>query len=144
MENLRVGRGAKHEARHRIDELAFGRRSASSAAPVIPRTSHRSGEAGPATPSEWSATASIRPAFPISLTYRARRRPANPTLVILGIGLVAELVVPWAVIWLSDMFVFDIPDWSRWLVFGSPLALSLVAVLTYRAFRALSKRSVRR
>ena len=36
----------------------------------------------------------------------------NPVVPILGTGLVAEFVLPWMLIGLSDMFLFDTPAWS--------------------------------
>jgi hypothetical protein len=60
---------------------------------------------------------------------RARGEPVDPLIVILCAGLVTEMILPWIVIWLSDIFVFDIPIWSEWLAFGLPPVLSLLAVL---------------
>ncbi|HEY1931704.1 MAG TPA: hypothetical protein VGG99_06825 [Acetobacteraceae bacterium] len=37
--------------------------------------------------------------------------------------------MPWAIIWLSDALVFDVPAWSLWLIFGVPAALAFLAVL---------------
>ena len=65
----------------------------------------------------------------------------NPIAVICFTGLVAEFVLPWAVIWLSDMFFLDIPKWSLWLLFGGPPALSLAAVLIHLALRTWLKAS---
>jgi hypothetical protein len=55
----------------------------------------------------------------------------SPILVIFCVGLIAEFILPWAVIWLSDMFFFDIPGWSLWLLFGAPPVLSLLAILIH-------------
>jgi hypothetical protein len=49
----------------------------------------------------------------------SRAKP-SPIIVIFCVGLMAEFILPWAVIWLSDMFFFDIPGWSLWLLFGAP------------------------
>jgi ABC-type protease/lipase transport system fused ATPase/permease subunit len=59
--------------------------------------------------------------------------------VIVCTGLMAEFILPWAAIWLSDIFFFDIPPWLLWLLFGGPLALSLLAMLTDWASRKWSK-----
>jgi hypothetical protein len=67
------------------------------------------------------------------------RERTSPIIVICCIGLMAEFILPWAVIWLSDMFVFGIPGWSLWLLFGGPPALSVAAVLIYLALRTWLK-----
>lgn len=53
-------------------------------------------------------------------------------------GLVGEVIVPWGVVWLSDMLGFDVPAWSEWPIFGGPLALTLMAMLIYWAVRTRS------
>jgi hypothetical protein len=58
------------------------------------------------------------------------RERTSPIFVLFCTGLMAEFILPWAVIWLSDTFLFDIPGWSLWLLFGGPPALSLLAMLT--------------
>jgi hypothetical protein len=63
------------------------------------------------------------------------RDRTSPIIVICCAGLMAEVILPWAVIWLSDMFFFEIPGWSLWLLFGGPPALSLAAVLIHWALR---------
>jgi hypothetical protein len=67
------------------------------------------------------------------------RERTSPIIVIFCTGLMAEFILPWAVIWLSDMFFFDIPGWSLWLLFGGPPALSLLAMLIHWALRTWSK-----
>jgi hypothetical protein len=64
---------------------------------------------------------------------------ANPIVVILCVGLVAEIILPWAAIWLSDALFFDIPAWSLWLLFGVSPAFSLVAILMHWAWMACAK-----
>ena len=61
------------------------------------------------------------------------REKTDPIIVIFCAGLIAEFILPWAAIWLSDIFFFDIPVWSLWLLFGSPPALSLLAMLIHWA-----------
>ena len=72
--------------------------------------------------------------------YRARRGPAGAVMLILLAGLALEAILPWVVLWLSDVFFFDTPAWSRWLVFGVPPALSVLVVLLYRALGASHER----
>ena len=71
------------------------------------------------------------------------RERTSPIIVIFCIGLMAEFILPWAVIWLSDMLFFDIPGWSLWLLFGGPPALSLLAMLIHWALRTWSKQPLR-
>jgi membrane protein implicated in regulation of membrane protease activity len=71
------------------------------------------------------------------------RERTGPIIVIFCIGLMAEFIIPWAVIWLSDMFFFDIPGWSLWLLFGGSPALSLLAMLIHWALRTRSKQPLR-
>jgi len=63
------------------------------------------------------------------VTNRARREPIRPLIAALYIGLMAEVVLPWSVIWLSDTLLFDTPAWSLWLMFGTPAAFTLLAAL---------------
>jgi hypothetical protein len=67
------------------------------------------------------------------------RKRTNPIIVICCTGLLAEFILPWAVIWLSDMFYLDIPRWSLWLLFGGPPALSVAAVLIHLVLRTWLK-----
>jgi hypothetical protein len=53
--------------------------------------------------------------------------------VVVCTGLVAQFILPWAAIWLSDIFFFDIPPWLLWLLIGGPLAFSLLAILIHWA-----------
>ena len=63
------------------------------------------------------------------------RERTSPVIVIFCIGLMAEFILPWTVIFLSNMFVFDIPGWSVWLIFGCPPALSVAAALSHWGLR---------
>ena len=74
--------------------------------------------------------------------YRAAQEATDLVVVILFTGLVAEVILPWAVIWLSDMFFFDVPAWSQWVIFGGPVALSLLAALIRWDVRAWSQQPV--
>ena len=55
----------------------------------------------------------------------------NPIVPILVAGLAAECVLPWTLIGLSDLFLFDTPAWSLWLVFAGPPVITLVAILAH-------------
>jgi hypothetical protein len=72
--------------------------------------------------------------------YRARRGPAGAVMLILSAGLALEAILPWVVLWLSDVFFFDTPAWSRWLVFGVPPVLCVLALLLYRVLDASHER----
>jgi hypothetical protein len=71
------------------------------------------------------------------------REQTNPIIVIFCAGLMAEFILPWAIIWFSDIFFFDIPAWSLWLLFGSPPALSLLAMLIHWALWTWPKQPFR-
>jgi hypothetical protein len=58
-------------------------------------------------------------------------RPISVTTLILFLGVAGELVIPWVVIWLSNVFLFDVPPWLTWLSFGGPLGIGLFAMLAY-------------
>jgi hypothetical protein len=118
MENVRAERGVRQEADDSSGASASGRRYPSVAVRTVTRIGHQSGS-------------------------RSLVEPIDPAFVILSIGLAAELALPWAVIWLSDIFFFDIPAWSRWVVFGVPAALSVLATLIYWALRKRSKQPAR-
>ena len=70
---------------------------------------------------------------------RVRAEPAGVVMLILCAGLAIEAILPWVVIWLSDVFLFDIPAWSCWLVFGAPPALGVLALGLYYAVGAGSR-----
>jgi len=77
-----------------------------------------------------------------SARYRAAQQPTDPVTVILSTGMAGEAILPWAVIWLSDIFLFDVPGWSPWVLFGGPPALSLLARLIHWDLRTWSKQSL--
>jgi hypothetical protein len=80
----------------------------------------------------------VQPAGNASVQHQARilpPGPPRPEIAILGIGMAAEVILPWVLILISDIFLFDVPAWSQWLVFGGPLALTLPALIVYRASR---------
>jgi hypothetical protein len=65
----------------------------------------------------------------------------SPVILILSTGLFGGFVLPWLVLWLSDLFLFDVPGWSQWLAFVGPPAIGLLLVLIRWAARALSEHS---
>ena len=71
------------------------------------------------------------------------RDRTNLIFVVVCTGLIAEYILPWAAIWLSDIFFFDIPPWLLWLLIGGPLAFSLLAILIHWALRRWSKQPFR-
>jgi len=85
---------------------------------------------------EWSPRTSLRQADRRSNSRASRLEKPDLTVPILFFGVAAELIVPWLVIWLSDLLVFDVPMWATWLAFGGPLALGLLVLAIYRVFRA--------
>jgi hypothetical protein len=77
----------------------------------------------------------VQPAGNASVQHQARIQPPGPEIAIVGIGMAAEAILPWVLILISDIFLFDVPAWSLWVVFGGPLAFTLVALIVYRASR---------
>jgi hypothetical protein len=61
--------------------------------------------------------------------------PVSPLALIFFIGLFAESLLPWVMIWLSDTFSFDLPPWSRWPLFAGPPVLCLLGMLIHRLVR---------
>jgi hypothetical protein len=102
-----------------------------------------SGPGGSVGRSRSKSMTSVQSAPDVSAQNPARPQPINPIVVIGAIGLAAEVMLPWALIWLSDTFFFDVPSWSQWVVFGGPPALSLLAAFVYRASRAWSLMALR-
>ena len=78
-----------------------------------------------------------------SARYQTAQEPTDPIIVIVATGLAAAVIVPWAVIWFSDLFFFDVPAWSQWVIFGGPAALSLLATLILWDMRTRSQQPVR-
>jgi len=128
MENLRSGLGKRYPSITVRAMTKIGRQSAGRGS--IKRV-------------EWEPTASIRQVSHQPVTHRARSGPIDPVIVILLTGLAAEMILPWAVLLLSDVFFFDIPTWSQWLVFGFPPALTVLAVLMHWALRTRSPQASR-
>ena len=78
-----------------------------------------------------------------SVSDRAAQQPTDPITVIVSTGLAVAVILPWAVIWVSDLFFFDVPAWSQWVIFGGPAALSLLATLILWDMRTWSQPPVR-
>jgi hypothetical protein len=49
--------------------------------------------------------------------------------IILALGIAGEVIVPWAVIELSNLVVFDVPSWALWPIFAGPITLALATAL---------------
>ncbi len=67
------------------------------------------------------------------------REPAHPAATILWVGLVAEVLLPWIAVGVSDAFFFDIPPWGVWALFGGPPVLALLALLVHWAANACAR-----
>ncbi|WP_428392807.1 hypothetical protein [Lichenicoccus sp.] len=48
-------------------------------------------------------------------------------MIILGILLAAEAVLPWTLIGITRLFAFTIPPESVWLIFSMPILLTVLA-----------------
>lgn len=77
----------------------------------------------------------VQPAGNSSIQHQAGIQQPGPEIAIVGIGMAAEMILPWILIWISDVFLFDVPAWSQWLVFGGPVAFTVLALIVYRASR---------
>ncbi len=78
-----------------------------------------------------------------SVSDQTAQDRTDPLTVIVATGLAAGVIVPWAVIWVSDLLFFDVPAWSQWVIFGGPVALSLLATLILWDGRTSSQPPVR-
>ena len=78
-----------------------------------------------------------------SVSDQTAQDRTDPITVIVATGLAAGVIVPWAVIWVSDLLFFDAPAWSQWVIFGGPAALSLLATLILWDGRTWSQPPVR-
>jgi hypothetical protein len=143
MENLQVAPDVRQEAADRIGGSERRRRHPPAALRDTAGSSRQPEDRVQAGQSESNSAASGRRGRHGPRRSRARRGAADPIIVTLLAGLAAEVVGPWAVIWLSDALVFDIPAWSLGLVFGVPAALTILAVVIQRALRAWSRQAMR-
>jgi hypothetical protein len=134
VENLHVAQGAKQGAGDKTG--AHRGRHLPAAARDATRTGRQPKDHADPGRSDWNSAASSRRKRRRPHEYGPPRGPANPIIVTLLVGLAAEVVLPWAAIWLSDMLVIDMPTWSLWLVFGVPPALTFLAVLIQWTLRA--------
>ena len=57
-------------------------------------------------------------------------------------GAAAEVILPWALLELSNHFIFDIPPWSLWLVFGGPPAIACLTFIVDLMIRAAGQKAV--
>ena len=58
------------------------------------------------------------------------RMNGRPILAILLAALVAEIILPWLLIGISNLYLFDIPAWALWLIFAGPPAAASLAIGT--------------
>jgi hypothetical protein len=141
VEDLHVAQDARQDAGDRTG--ARRRRQPPAAARDTTRTGRQQKGHADAGLTDWNSAASSRRKRRRPLKYGAPRGAAAPIIVTLLVGLAAEVVLPWAVIWLSDMLVIDVPTWSLWLVFGVPPALTFLAVLIQWALKAWLRQPLR-
>jgi hypothetical protein len=78
-----------------------------------------------------------------SVRHQTAQERTDSITVILSMGLAAAAILPWAVIWVSDLLFFDVPAWSQWVIFGGPAALSLLATLILWELRTWAQPPVR-
>jgi hypothetical protein len=127
MNNLLSGPGPGQHVTGSVEQ-ARGRRYPPGAVRFRSKQARQLGDMGPVMRAERKAAVAIPTTSQKPAMNRARGGPAGAVMLILCAGLALEAILPWAVIWLSDMFVFDTPAWSRWLVFAVPPALSVLAL----------------
>ena len=139
MNMLRSGHGLGPDVTNSI-EPARGRRYPPGALRFRSNQGRQFAGMGPVMRAERLSTVAISARTRRPPVDRAQEQQAGAVTAILGVGLALEALVPWAMIWLSDAFVFDVPAWSRWVVFGAPLVLSIVALGLYLALRGGSAR----
>jgi hypothetical protein len=142
MEDLQAAQGARQDADDITGEMARRRRQQVAAVRDTLRSGPQPEDHAQAGRRDWHPAASGRRKRHRSREYQAARGPADPIIVTLLAGLVAEVVVPWAVIWLSDVLFFDVPAWSLWLVFGVAPALTFLAALIQCALRTWGRQPV--
>jgi hypothetical protein len=138
MNILRSGHSLGHQLTDSI-EPARGRRYPPGAVRFRSKPARALGDMGPVMRAERKSSVSIpanrqKPAMDL-----ARGGPAGVVTLIFCVGLALEATLPWAMIWLSDLFVFDTPAWSRWVVFGGPAVLSVLALMLYEVLGAGSR-----
>ena len=138
MNILRSGHGLGREVTDSI-EPPRGRRHPPGAVRFRSDQVRQSGGMGPVMRTEHRSAVSISASNRKPAMDRARGEPAGVAALILCVGLALEAILPWAMIWLSDVFVFNTPAWSRWLVFGAPPVLSILALVLYQALGAGSR-----
>ena len=138
MNNLRSGHGLGQELTDSI-EPARGRRYPPGAVRFRSKQVRQSGSMSPVMRAEHMSALSISASRRKPAMDRAVGGSASVVMLILCAGVALGAVLPWAMIWLSDVFVFDTPAWLRWLVFGAPPALSLLGLVLYQALGAASR-----
>ncbi|HTB46000.1 MAG TPA: hypothetical protein VK741_20435 [Acetobacteraceae bacterium] len=137
MNILRSGHSLRHELTDSI-EPARSRRYPPNAVRFRSEQVRQSGGMGPIRHAEQKPAASSPASHRKPAKDRARGRPDGVVVLIFCIGLALEATLPWAMIWLSDEFVFDTPAWSSWLVFALPAVLTVLVLVLYEILRARS------
>jgi hypothetical protein len=144
MEDLQFARGSRQHAAEKTGGVERHGRHPLAAPPDTTESRHQPEDRVQAGRNERNSAPSGRRGHQGPRRYRqVVQRVADPIVVTLVAGLVAEAVVPWAVIWLSDALVFDIPAWSLWLIFGVPAALTFLAMLLQGVTRARRRQAPR-
>jgi hypothetical protein len=143
MEDLQVAPGVRQDADDRTGRLDRHKRHLPTALRDTTRSDRQAEDRVQAGRSERNPAGSARRGRHGSHGHQAPRGAADPIIVTLLAGLAVEVVVPWAVIGLSDALVFDIPAWSLWLIFGVPGALTLLAVLIQLLLWTWSRQTLR-
>ncbi len=57
-----------------------------------------------------------------------RRQPRLSIFAILSINVVIDGLLPWALIWLSNAFLFDLPAWSAEALLAASLTVSTLII----------------
>ena len=60
--------------------------------------------------------------------------------IILALGIAGEVIVPWAVIELSNLLFFNVPFSALWPIFAGPITLALATALVVWLVRARAPR----
>jgi hypothetical protein len=138
---MNILRSGHSPGQHVTDSIepARGRRYPAGAVRFRSKPVRQSGDVGSVMRVERKSAVSASANRRKPATDRGRSGPAAAVVLIFCVGLALEVALPWAVIWLSDVFLFDIPAWSRWLVFAAPMALSVLALLVYEVLGTRSR-----
>ena len=81
---------------------------------------------------QWTHDASVLSQVAVSSGAMVETRVkaiGSARFCILALGIAGEVIVPWAVIELSDLVLFNVPFWALWPIFAGPLTLALATAL---------------